>query len=567
MSDASEYERLMAAFDELVEVGPSERARRLEMLRAEDPILAAHLAKLLDADEKTFAPLERAVEPSRIPGFEAHETSPASARPLPVELGTAIGLYRLTEVIGRGGMGCVYRAEHVHLPRVAAIKILEPRLIGDANAVSRFLHEAKIVSAIRHPNIVDVFDFIETEAPHRVAFVMELLKGSTLAETLAEGVLSLNEALSVCLQLCGALATVHERGVVHRDLKPENVMVVGPLAEEDTPSVKLLDFGIAKVPNPDSHRTATGVMMGTPRYMAPEQFATEAPTPATDVYALAELTYEMLTGQPVFPELGLPMMRRKMASASDLVLPDNIPHRDRLRRLLQDCLQAEPSVRPSIDRFEQTLIGLRGAVNDVVEPPPRARPRIARIGVRLFMVVLFGLWFGPTHRAPMDSERVVHRARLPAVIYGEPPNNTPYVPTGFMGDLEALRLDAAWIDNPRSGSTCLRVTFAKTTGWAGLAWLHPQDDWGDRPGGLAMTGASRLSWWARSDIEGLEVRVGYGLLLKSSHAFYDSDRDERVFYLTSNWREYVFDLRGKDLSRIKNPFYFALGAPTAAGSF
>ena len=156
------------------------------------------------------------------------------------------------------------------------------------------------------------------------------------------------------------------------------------------------------------------------------------------------------------------------------------------------------------------------------------------------------------------------RAQLPAIIYGEAPVNTPYVATGFMGDLEALDIDAAWTDNPRSGPTCLRVRYTKPTGWAGLAWLDPQDDWGQRPGGLALHGATRLSWWGRSDIDGLELKVGYGLLLQDQ-AYYDSAREQRVFLMTKKWKQYVFDLRGKNLDRIKNAFYFVLEAPAPSG--
>ena len=575
---AEAYERLMAAFDELQDSSPAVRAEKLEALAATDPDLTQELRKLLAADAQSYAPLERAVDLSGLLDTVGRDGSASEARPLPFELGATVGLYRLTELIGRGGMGCVYRAEHTRIERTAAIKVLEPRLGDEANYVSRFLREARVVSTLRHPNIVEVFDVIETEAPRRVAFVMELLDGSTLADVLARRALDLDETVSAGLQLCRALAAVHARGVVHRDLKPDNVMIIGPLAgAEDGPaSLKLLDFGIAKAPNPNPLHTATGIMMGTPSYMAPEQFAAEPPTPATDVYGLAELVYEMLTQRPAFPETGLPMMRRKVSGAAGLELPGTIPNGARLLPLLQRCLQAEPGSRPSIAEVERELSTLRAKA-----PLPRSSARPGSVLTRsgwiagLAIAASLAVWSSsrpsltpapgegpPSTPREASGETLlpgVRRAELPAVIYGEPAT-TPYEATGFMGDEEALELDLAWPHNPRSGETCLRVRFTKAYGWAGLAWLDPLDDWGDLPGGLAMQGASRLSWWARSDYDGLELKVGFGLLL-TDKPFYDTDREERTFFLTTEWKEYVFDLRGKNLERIKSPFYFALEAP------
>jgi hypothetical protein len=133
-----------------------------------------------------------------------------------------------------------------------------------------------------------------------------------------------------------------------------------------------------------------------------------------------------------------------------------------------------------------------------------------------------------------------------------------------MGDLEALRLDPEWTNNPRSGRTCLRVTYGPPRGWAGLAWLDPIDDWGDLPGGLALNDASRLSFWARSDREGLMVRFGYGLLLRDV-TFFDTSRQGQVLRLTRTWTRYEFDLRGQNLDRIKVGFFFSMESPGPGG--
>jgi len=189
---------------------------------------------------------------------------------LPAELGEVIGGYRLEEVIGRGGMGCVYRASHLKLGRKAAVKVLAANLARDAHFVARFFQEARIVGEIGHPNIVAILDYVDAEQPRRVAYVMELLEGSTLRAILAARPLSMTQAIPIALQISEALRAVHALNVVHRDLKPENVFVV---AASDTdvparPSIKILDFGIAKVHDPRSPiETEAGVTMGTPAYM------------------------------------------------------------------------------------------------------------------------------------------------------------------------------------------------------------------------------------------------------------------------------------------------------------
>ncbi|MEO0324885.1 MAG: hypothetical protein AAF447_18120, partial [Myxococcota bacterium] len=168
-------------------------------------------------------------------------------------------------------------------------------------------------------------------------------------------------------------------------------------------------------------------------------------------------------------------------------------------------------------------------------------------------------------RATPATSGPVPKATLPAVVFGEPGAiNTPYVPSGYMGDADALTLDAAWADDPRSGPTCLRVSYGPPSGWAGVAWLDPADDWGDRPGGLALDGAQSLTFWARSEREGLEIRIGYGLLLRDV-PFFDTSREQGVFRLTTTWTKYRFDLEGENLGRIKSGFYFSLGSPGPGG--
>ena len=212
--------------------------------------------------------------------------------------------YRLDERLGEGGMGTVYRATHLLIDRPVAIKILNPRLVKDEAAQERFRREARAAGRLQHTNAVAVTDFGQTE-DNVVYIVMELLKGRSLRQVLAhEAPLDAAVAVALMLQVADAVAAAHEAGIIHRDLKPGNIFIV---ERSDAPHiVKVLDFGIAKlaVDKTDGMDvgaiTEAGVMIGTPRYMSPEQCDGAPLTPASDVYSLGIILYEMLTGETPF---------------------------------------------------------------------------------------------------------------------------------------------------------------------------------------------------------------------------------------------------------------------------
>lgn len=226
-------------------------------------------------------------------------------RPVPVERGrlppgSLAGEYVLRSVLASGGHGTVYEAEHRVLGRRAAVKVLHPHLSEQGDMLQRFVREARVVNQIRHPNIVDVYDFgmLPDGSPF---YVMELLAGRTLSQLLQErGRLSAERALALLEPIGAALQAAHQAGVVHRDLKASNVAVV---SEGEPPRVKLLDFGIAKLIHPEQGQeglTTAGQRLGTCQAMAPEQFRGGPIGPATDVYALGVLLYQMLTGSYPF---------------------------------------------------------------------------------------------------------------------------------------------------------------------------------------------------------------------------------------------------------------------------
>ena len=206
--------------------------------------------------------------------------------------------YRIVRRIGIGGMGGVYEATHARLAsRRYAVKIMHDELARKPELVTRFRREADVAGLAAHPNSVEVFDVGDT-AEGIPFIVAELLEGEDLGQRLErEGRLSLSETVRIVRQLCAALQTAHEVGVVHRDLKPDNVYLVGKSADD----VKLLDFGIARLTDPAmGNRTRTGIVMGTPAYMAPEQARGAHVDRRCDVYAVGAILYRCLTGRPVF---------------------------------------------------------------------------------------------------------------------------------------------------------------------------------------------------------------------------------------------------------------------------
>src|SRR5215831_5433797 len=244
--------------------------------------------------------------------------TPADAR-----AGTTVGKYKLHEIVGRGGMGVVYRAEHVYIGKEVAVKILHDGYGGREESIKRFLREARAASLINHPNIVNVTDFGKS-ADGTVFFVMEFLEGDPLDLLLQrERRLDLLRSITIMNQMAGALAAAHAKGIVHRDLKPENVMLTRREGrrelvrefsdeaglhtiterEKQFDFVKLLDFGVAKVRDPnvsEGRVTQQGVVFGTPEYMSPETARVGISDPRTDVYALGVMFYEMLTGTVPF---------------------------------------------------------------------------------------------------------------------------------------------------------------------------------------------------------------------------------------------------------------------------
>jgi eukaryotic-like serine/threonine-protein kinase len=269
--------------------------------------------------------------------------------------------YRVEQLLGRGGMGAVYRARDMRLDRLVAVKVVRPELLEDHDARRRFRREAQIVARLQHPGIVSIFDF-GTLAPRPGSglagggayLVMELVRGEDLRRVLhREGRLEPARAVKILSAVCAAIDAAHQEGVLHRDLKPENILLPGGEIE-----AKVLDFGVAKLvaegdrpPPEDPHETQAaltiaGTIVGTPAYMAPEQLGAMALDPRTDVFALGVIAYEMLCGE-------LPFSR---GSLTEVILAQ--------ARGARPLTERDPAIPPALDR----------AVRRALDLTPEGRP-------------------------------------------------------------------------------------------------------------------------------------------------------------------------------------------------
>jgi serine/threonine-protein kinase len=309
--------------------------------------------------------------------------------------GRILGSYRVLDKLGEGGMGAVYSAEHTLLGKRAAIKVLLPELSARPEIVQRFFNEARATTQIRHPNILDIYDYGSAEGSAFI--VMELLDGESLATRLRrEGRLSERLTVEIVRQVASALAAAHQTNIVHRDLKPDNVFLVPDGNVACGLRAKVLDFGIAKLAGDGSSmKTSTGVVMGTPAYMSPEQCrGTAGVDHRTDVYALGCMTYEMLSGGPPFRGAGMgdvlaaqiveqptplgsrvvvaPVIDAAVMHALQKRVEDRTPT---MAAFIGELDSSRPlSVPPSQFADTPPRTTLSGAVGERSMAPPRARP-------------------------------------------------------------------------------------------------------------------------------------------------------------------------------------------------
>lgn len=299
-----------------------------------------------------------------------------------LEPGTELdGTYRIVEPLGQGGMGAVYRAELVRLPKRVALKVLH--VASDEAAKARFRREAEIAAQVDHPRIVDVLDynFLQDGSPY---LVMELLQGHDLRHRMEQGPIPPGEAVPILNDTASALERLHELGIVHRDLKPENIFLA---TEGDEVRAKILDFGISKLVDAGTALTAEHSVVGTPSYMAPEQVQGDNAhiEPRTDQFALAAVAYEMLTGQPAFRGESVMQLFHRILTDSPPTLSgaqDPTPADAVLARALSKSRDERyPSVRAFITALAEALgqepprvSGVDVMAQTMASDPPPAPP-------------------------------------------------------------------------------------------------------------------------------------------------------------------------------------------------
>jgi serine/threonine-protein kinase len=306
-------------------------------------------------------------------------------------IGATVGSYEIISQIGKGGMGVVYRGRHSILGRPAAIKVLLPELSQRREIVARFFNEARAATAIRHPGIVEIYDF--GFLPDGAGYLaMEFLEGESLGARLErERRLSVVSVVQIGRQIAAALQAAHGKGITHRDLKPDNVFLVRD--PEIGERVKLLDFGIAKLASEDpggsGSGTSTGMIIGTPAYMSPEQCrGTSTVDGRSDLYSLGCILYELLAGRPVFQADGASeLLAHHLYFQPEPVRVHNPSVPEPLEWLIHALLNKDPAMRPAtatdvmavLDQLATWPIVLSSAANPTAPPrlPPYPPPRLS----------------------------------------------------------------------------------------------------------------------------------------------------------------------------------------------
>ncbi|MEE8367795.1 MAG: serine/threonine-protein kinase, partial [Thermoanaerobaculia bacterium] len=397
--------------------------------------------------------------------------------------------YRIVGLLGRGGMGEVYRADDLKLGQPVALKLLPREFEGDSARLDRFLNEVRLALKVTHPNVCRVFDIGEVDGRHFLS--MEYVDGEDLASLLRRiGRLPEDKAVQVARQICAGLAAAHDQGVLHRDLKPANVMIDG------RGRAKITDFGLAGA---TSGIRGAEARAGTPAYMAPEQLAGEELTERTDIYALGLVLYELFTGKPVFSAGSIAEMVRLQRETTPASLASQVDNLDpAVERGIRRCLETDPAGRPA--SALTVAAGLPGgdplaaalAAGETPSPAMVAeagsegglRPVIA---VALLVPILLGMvaiaFLGVRNRLP-------HKIPLP-----KPPAELA---------VEARKIIEAsgWTDPPADRA----FGFGRHQDY--FDWVEDNDSSADRWAGLNSVRPSPVFFWYRQSASYLVTRTG-----------------------------------------------------------
>ncbi|MFL6276238.1 MAG: protein kinase domain-containing protein [Blastocatellia bacterium] len=389
-------------FQAVVELDPAQRTRFLEAACAGDDALRTDVESMLASDGDDWDFVDK-------PALQVAAPLLVDDQPQ-LAPGETIAHYRIIAALGRGGMGEVYLAQDGRLERKVALKLLPTAFSSDPSRMRRFQQEARAVSALNHPNILTIHDIGEFDG--RLFIASEFIDGETLRQGLSRQRMPEKEALDIAIQIAGALSVAHEAGIVHRDIKPENVML------RRDGLVKVLDFGLAKLTETpvadqmlseeqaivalsfadegkqvgDRVHTESGLLMGTPPYMSPEQLKGERLDARTDIFSLGVVIYEMLTGQT-------PFHREQMADVVAAILQTDAPPLTRrqldatteMERIVAKALRKERGER--YQSVQELLLDLRGLGKESAVARPRRQRVVWALGVLALAMASALFWW------------------------------------------------------------------------------------------------------------------------------------------------------------------------------
>ena len=445
----------------------AERAAFLDVACGEDASLRDEVEAFLKHEAASAAFLEWPVS-----AVAAAAVAP-STRPLS---GQRVGVFDIGPLLGAGGMGEVYRARDTNLRRDVALKVLPSHVAADADRLARFAREARALGALNHPNIGAIYGF--EKAGNIPALVLELVEGPTLADRIAQGPISLDDARRIALQIAEALEAAHERGLVHRDLKPANIKLRADGV------VKVLDFGLAKALEPavtsedvllattvaSPSMTRAGVLLGTPGYMSPEQAKGRPTDTRTDIWAFGAVLFEMLSGERAFKgDEWADTLAAVLRSDPDWgVLPADTP--DAVRRLLRRCLQKDPKQR--LQHIGDARLELND-VETIVPRVPAVAPGRQRVWSFLAATAVVGTVSGATAwmLAPRSLEGPLRQFSIPVSLTRSDLALSPdgrmlvYVVGGARPGLVARQLEGLNTDAIRGGEGGTAPFFSPDGAW------------------------------------------------------------------------------------------------------
>ena len=497
------------------------------------------------------------------------------------------GRFRIEREIGTGGMGTVYLATHLGLDRPVAVKIIRREFAGDADVADRFLLEARTMARLRHANAATIFD-AGSLPDGRHFIVMEFVEGETLSQALArQGKFSFTRAVEIATQICDVLEEAHRLGIIHRDLKPSNILL-------GKRGICVLDFGVAKVLASSAESTAanastgSGQLVGTPRYMYPEQCLGQRVGARSDLYSLGVLLYEMIAGRPPFVDPLQSALLIKQATAAAPPLPKLRPDVTRSLALAVHTLLAKrPDDRPRTAALAKAL--LERSIRDPDRTLPDVEPFSAmvaaadagrsilfRVGAPLFLTTTFGALLAWGYTGQSASELRVPQSALPVVAAQVPMMPTTWrtrepapaavaaapaiVPTavdqlslanarkiaarfvrGSLGELEILETDAGpaivAINNQRKAGTSSFVLLEKRNGKYRIS----------AQGRLDSEGFSHASWGAElvdADKDGY-----HELLFSGKDPSEDRDLKRLILFVPNERRTYSMQMTGETTAR------------------